>query len=68
MNLRGVKALAFDVFGITPPASRGAAGFWMASTAGLWCAGLMLTAVLLWMQRTRTRDLHEVDTVIRPAT
>jgi len=67
LGLGGGYLLAFDVIGVTPPAWRGATGFWMASTAGLWCAGLALTAFLLWMQRQRTRGLPEADTLIRPA-
>jgi MATE family multidrug resistance protein len=67
LGLGGGYLLAFDVLRIAPPEWHGATGFWMASTAGLWSAGLVLTAFLLWMQRQRTLELPEVDTVIRPA-
>jgi MATE family multidrug resistance protein len=57
LGLGGGYLLAFDVWGITPPAWRGPTGFWIASTAGLLSAGVVLTAVLLWMQQHRTRAL-----------
>jgi MATE family multidrug resistance protein len=67
LGLGGGYMLAFDVWGITPAPWRSATGFWIASTAGLWCAGVVLTAVLLWMQNQRTRNLAE-DSALRPAT
>ena len=57
LGLGGGYLLAFDVFGITPPAWHGPMGFWVASTAGLFSAGAVLTSFLLWMQRQRTRGL-----------
>ena len=57
LGLGGGYALAFDVWGVTPPAWRGPTGFWIASTAGLLSAGVVLTAFLLWMQCERTREL-----------
>jgi MATE family, multidrug efflux pump len=66
LGLGGGYMLAFDVWGITPAPWRSASGFWIASTAGLWCAGVALTAFLLWMQNTRTRGLPE-DPLLRPA-
>jgi len=57
LGLGGGYLLAFDVWGVTPPAWRGPTGFWIASTAGLLSAGVVLTGVLLWMQRRRTRAL-----------
>jgi MATE family multidrug resistance protein len=70
LGLGGGYLLAFDVWGVTPPSWRGAPGFWLASTAGLWCAGLALSAFLAWMQQLRTRGLAEVDVAgsARPAT
>lgn len=59
LGLGGGFLLAFDVFGLTPPGWRGAPGFWIASTAGLGSAGVVLTAFLLWMQRQRTLTLLE---------
>jgi MATE family multidrug resistance protein len=57
LGLGGGYLLAFDVLGLTPAAWQGARGFWIASTAGLLSAGLVLTGFLLWMQRQRTREL-----------
>jgi len=57
LGLGGGYLLAFDVLGVTPPAWRGPTGFWIASTAGWLSAGVVLTAVLLWMQQHRTRAL-----------
>lgn len=66
LGLGGGYMLAFDVWGITPPPWRSATGFWIASTAGLWSAGVVLTAFLLWMQRQRTHDTPE-DSLLKPA-
>jgi MATE family multidrug resistance protein len=55
LGLGGGYLLAFDVLGISPPAWRGPTGFWIASTAGLLSAGVVLTAFLLWMQDRRVR-------------
>ncbi|MCG3189984.1 MAG: Multidrug resistance protein NorM [Burkholderiaceae bacterium] len=60
LGLGGGYVLAFDVFGIAPPSWRGATGFWIASTGGLFSAGVALTAFLLWMQRQRAREAHAV--------
>ena len=57
LGLGGGYALAFDVWGVAPPAWRGPTGFWIASTAGALSAGVVLTAFLLWMQHERTREL-----------
>jgi multidrug resistance protein, MATE family len=54
LGLGGGYLLAFDSIGIAPPAWRGPTGFWIASTAGLLSAGVVLTGVLLWMQQQRT--------------
>ncbi|MCW5657494.1 MAG: MATE family efflux transporter [Burkholderiaceae bacterium] len=53
LGLGGGYLLAFDVWGMTPPAWRGPTGFWIAATAGLLSAGVVLTSVLLWMQDRR---------------
>jgi MATE family multidrug resistance protein len=55
LGLGGGYLLAFDSWGVTPPAWRGPTGFWIAATAGLLSAGVVLTGVLLWMQQHRTR-------------
>ena len=59
LGLGGGYMLAFNVWGITPAPWRSATGFWIASTAGLWSAGVVLTAFLLWMQNQRMRGLPE---------
>jgi MATE family multidrug resistance protein len=67
LGLGGGYMLAFNVWGITPLPWRSATGVWIASTAGLWSAGLVLTGFLLWMQSERTRGLTD-DPVVKPAT
>ena len=51
VGLGGGYLLAFDVLGGTPPALRGAAGYWAASTAGITLAALALVALLAWVMR-----------------
>jgi MATE family multidrug resistance protein len=63
LGLGGGYLLAFDVWGVTPLAWRGPTGFWIAATAGLLSAGVVLTGVLLWLQQHRTQGLP----AIRPA-
>jgi MATE family multidrug resistance protein len=46
VGLGGGYVVAFDVFGLTPPALRGAPGFWAASTAGLTVAALGMSLFL----------------------
>jgi len=53
VGLAGGYVIAFDSFGLTPPALSGARGFWFAATAGLVVAALGLGAVLLWVLRYR---------------
>ena len=55
VGLVGGYWLAFDVGGRTPPALRGAPGFWMASTTGLVLAALLLSAFLAWVLRQKRR-------------
>ncbi len=57
IGLGGGYVLAFDVGGFTPPAWQGPIGFWIAATAGLLSAGVVLTSFLLWMQKQRVRAL-----------
>ena len=57
LGLGGGYLLAFDVGGLAPPAWQGAIGFWIAATAGLLSAGVVLTSFLLWMQQQRVRAL-----------
>jgi len=49
VGLAGGYVVAFDVTGLTPPALRGAQGFWAASTAGLTVAAVGLSSLLLWV-------------------
>jgi multidrug resistance protein, MATE family len=60
VGLAGGYALAFGAIG----EPRGAPGFWLASTAGLLLAGVMLTGFMVWMLAQRRRE--EVSPV-RPA-
>jgi MATE family multidrug resistance protein len=53
VGLGGGYVLAFNLSGMTPPALRGATGFWMASTTGLTLAATLLTAFLLWVLRQK---------------
>lgn len=46
IGLVGGYTVAFDLLGITPPALRGATGFWAAATIGLVVAGLALTGLM----------------------
>jgi MATE family multidrug resistance protein len=46
IGLVGGYTLAFDLLGITPPALRGATGFWAAATVGLVAAGAALTGLM----------------------
>jgi MATE family multidrug resistance protein len=47
VGLAGGYLLAFDVTGLTPPALRGAQGFWAAATLGLVIAALALVLLLV---------------------
>ena len=49
----GGYTVAFNLTGLTPQTLRGAQGFWAASTAGLTVAALALSALLVWVLRTR---------------
>jgi len=55
VGLGGGYVLAFDLTGLTPPALRGARGFWVASTAGLVLAALGLSGLLLLVLRRQSR-------------
>jgi MATE family multidrug resistance protein len=58
VGLAGGYGLAFDLAGVTPPALRGARGFWAAATFGLVLAGGGMAAFLGWMlQQQRDRDV-----------
>ncbi|HEX6722416.1 MAG TPA: MATE family efflux transporter, partial [Burkholderiaceae bacterium] len=59
IGLGGGYVLAFDVGGMAPSAWQGPIGFWIAATAGLLSAGVVLTSFLLWMQKQRVRALPE---------
>jgi multidrug resistance protein, MATE family len=56
VGLGGGYVLAFDVIGLTPPALRGARGFWAASTAGLVLAALGLSGLLLNVLRRQSQS------------
>ncbi|MFT3822246.1 MAG: MATE family efflux transporter [Rubrivivax sp.] len=51
VGLGGGYWLAFDLGGITPPALRGAPGYWAASTAGLALAAVLLLALVARVMR-----------------
>ena len=55
VGLGGGYVLAFDLTGSTPPALRGARGFWAASTAGLVLAALALSLLLARVLRRQAR-------------
>lgn len=55
VGLGGGYVLGFDVGGRVPPAWQGAVGFWIASTAGLLVAALLLVAFMAWVQRVSAR-------------
>jgi MATE family multidrug resistance protein len=57
VGLGGGFRLAFDNSGLVPPAWRGAMGFWIAATAGLVLAGVLLLGFLAWVQRQRDPSL-----------
>jgi MATE family multidrug resistance protein len=57
VGLAGGYVLAFDLGGFTPPALRGARGFWAAATFGLVLAGAGMAAFLGWMLGQQRR--HE---------
>ena len=48
--------LAFDTTGLTPPALRGAPGYWAALTAGVTLAAIALVALLGWVLAARRRE------------
>ena len=56
VGLGGGYLLAFDLTGLTPPALRGARGFWAASTSGLVLAALALSTLLWRAQRRQSRS------------
>ena len=56
VGLGGGYLLAFDVTGLTPPALRGARGYWAAMTAGITLAAIALTALLGWVLSTRRQE------------
>ena len=56
VGLGGGYLLAFDVTGLTPPALRGARGYWAAMTAGIALAAIALTALLGWVLSTRRQE------------
>ena len=55
VGLGGGYVLAFDLTGLTPPALRGARGFWVASTVGLVLAALGLSGLLALVLRRQSR-------------
>lgn len=55
VGLGGGYVLGFDVGGRVPAAWQGAVGFWIASTAGLVVAAMLLIGFLAWVQRVKER-------------
>jgi MATE family, multidrug efflux pump len=55
VGLGGGYLLAFDITGLSPPALRGARGFWAASTIGLVLAALLLGGLLLLVLKRQSR-------------
>jgi MATE family multidrug resistance protein len=51
VGLAGGYVIAFDRFGVTPPALLGARGFWAAATVGLVVAGAAMSLFLAWVLR-----------------
>jgi MATE family multidrug resistance protein len=56
VGLLGGYVLAFDLAGWTPPALRGAPGFWAAASVGLGLAALGLVVLMAWVMRSRVRE------------
>ena len=55
VGLGGGNWLAFNLGGQTPADWQGARGFWIASTAGLILAALLLTSLMVWTTGERSR-------------
>ena len=63
VGLGGGYVVAFNVLGRTPPALRGAPGYWAASTTGLALAALLLLT-LVW--RVMHAQKHALRQQARP--
>jgi MATE family multidrug resistance protein len=61
VGLGGGYMLAFDITGLTPPALRGARGFWAASTTGLVLAALALSGLLWWVLHRQAQRETAMD-------
>ncbi|MGM9486794.1 MATE family efflux transporter [Ideonella sp. YS5] len=59
IGLVGGYTLGFDLTGATPPALRGAPGFWAASTAGLVVAGVALTLFMRLVLKAKAEELQQ---------
>ena len=59
IGLVGGYTLGFDLTGATPPALRGAPGFWAASTAGLVVAGVALTVFMRLVLKAKAEELQK---------
>jgi MATE family multidrug resistance protein len=60
VGLGGGTLLGFDVLGGTPPALRGAPGYWVAATAGLVISGVAMCSLLAWVLNRQQRPTPSV--------
>ena len=65
IGLVGGYTLGFDLTGATPPALRGAPGFWAACTAGLVVAGIVLVIFMRLVLKAKAEEL--LQQAVRPA-
>lgn len=57
VGLAGGYVLAFDIGRLAPASAHGAPGFWIAATAGLAVAAVLLCAYLAWVLRQATVEM-----------
>ncbi len=61
VGLGGGYVVAFNLTGWTPPALRGAPGFWAAATVGVVVAACGLVALMAWVLRARLQEASRLD-------